>query len=113
MKKDNRNVYGNYELLDTILNKAVGKTLRRLRVERNLTQVELIKKMNNVITEPTLSKYESGYSKIRMNIFFEFAKAFDLEPKDLYAEINNAYMEDLENNMESFLEYTKHDIQNK
>ena len=41
MKKDNRNVYGNYELLDTILNKAVGKTLRRLRVERNLTQVEL------------------------------------------------------------------------
>ncbi len=110
MKEDNRKNYGNYDLLDTILNKAVGKTLKRLRLEKHMTQVELIKKMNNAITEPTLSKYEKGNSKIRMNIFFEFANAFDIEPKDLYAEINKTYMEDLENNMDAFLEYSKHDI---
>lgn len=110
MLKDNRHDYGNYELFDNILNKSVGKTLRNLRIEKGLKQSDLIKKMNNIITEPTLSRYESGGSKVRMKAFLSFAKAFDMTPQELIDKINDTYMEDVKKNIKVLEEY--YDIQN-
>lgn len=105
MKKDNRNDYGNHELFDNILNKSVGITLRKLRIEKGFTQGDLIKKMNNIITEPTLSKYESGKSKVRMHIFLEFAKAFKMTPQELIDIINDTYLDEIKKNIKGIEEY--------
>lgn len=105
MVKDDRHEYGNYELFDNILNKSVGRTLRTIRLEKGLKQAELIKKMNNIITEPTLSRYESGGSKVRMKAFLAFAKAFEMTPQDLIDRINENYMEDVKKNIKHLEEY--------
>lgn len=105
MTNDNRHDYGNYELFDNILNKSVGKTIRKIRIEKKMTQKDLIKKMNNILTESTLSRYETGDSKVRMKAFLAFAKAFDITPQELIDKINDAYMEDVKKNIKVLEEY--------
>lgn len=105
MVNDDRHEYGNYELFDNILNKSVGRTLRSIRLEKKLKQSDLIKLMNNIITEPTLSRYESGGSKVRMKAFLAFAKAFDMTPQELIDKINDNYMEDVKKNIKHLEDY--------
>lgn len=61
-KVDNRENYGEFKLLDYYFNVSVGK-------------------------RQTLSKYELGKSKIRYKAFFELAKAYEVEPTELYEKI--------------------------
>lgn len=51
--------------------------------------------MDNIVTRQTLNRYELGLSKIRMNVFLKFAKAFNMQPKDLYEKINMRYIQKL------------------
>lgn len=100
-----KNNYGDYELFDNILNRSVGKTIRKIRTEKKMTQKDLIKKMNNFLAESTLSRYESGDSKVRMNTFLEFAKAFDMTPQELIDTINDTYLDDIKKNIKIIEQY--------
>ena len=100
--KDN---YGDYDLFAVLLNKSVGKTIRKIRTEKHMTQEDLIKKMDNVIKAPTLSRYESGNSNIRMNILLKFAKAFDMTPQQLIDTINDTYLEDIKKDIKVLEQY--------
>ena len=93
--------YGESELLDNYLNQAIAEVLKELRTSRNWSFTELAKKMNNIVSRQTLNNYELAKSKLRMKMFFNFAKVYDLEPKDLYNKINLRYISKLEENIKS------------
>lgn len=94
MKVDYRKIYGESELLDTFLNKAAGEVIREVRKNCKLSLNDVENK-TKMFTKQTLSKYELGKSKIRMNTFFELAKIYNIEPKELYEKINLRYISKL------------------
>lgn len=79
-------------LIDNVLNQAVAEVLKELREEKGLSLQELSNRMGNVVTRQTLSRYELGYSKIRMSVFNKIAKAYNIEPSDLFNRINMRYI---------------------
>lgn len=87
--------YGDSELLDTYLNQAVAEVLKELRESYNWSYTDLANKMNNKVSRQTLNNYELGKSKLRMNMFMEFANVYHLEPKELYDKINMRYISKL------------------
>lgn len=91
MKVDYRKLYGESELLDTFLNKSAGEVLKEIRKERKLSLADVESK-TDMFSKQTLSKYELGKSKLRMNAFFELAKIYNIEPKELYEKINMRYI---------------------
>lgn len=102
MKTDYRKLYGESELLDTFLNKSAGEVIREIRKDRELSLNDVVEK-TTMFTKQTLSKYELGKSNIRMNTFFELARIFNIEPKDLYEKINMRYISKLSQYMEQIL----------
>ena len=84
--------YGESELLDSYLNQAIADTLKELRESRNFSYTDLQKRMGGKVSRQTLNNYELGKTKLRMNMFYEFAKAYGLEPKELYEKINMKYI---------------------
>lgn len=94
MKVDYRKLYGESELLDTFLNKSAGEVIREIRKSCNLSLNDVESK-TSMFTKQTLSKYELGKSKLRMNTFFELARIYNIEPKELYEKINMRYISKL------------------
>ena len=84
--------YGQSELLDNYLNQAISEVLKELRESRNWSYTDLANKLNNIVSRQTLNNYELGKTKLRMNMFMELAKAYNLEPKELYEKINMRYI---------------------
>lgn len=84
--------YGESILIDTYLNQSVAEVLRELREEHQWSYTDLAKRMKNKITRQTLNNYELGKTKLRMNMFFELAKVYNLQPKELYEKINMRYI---------------------
>ena len=99
--------YGDSELLDSYLNQSVAEVLRELRESKNWSYNDLSKKMNNIVSRQTLNHYEMGKSKLRMNMFFELAKVYGLEPKDLYEKINMRYISKLSQYTDKLIKETK------
>ena len=106
MKVDYRKLYGDSELLDTFLNKSAGEVLKELRKERKLSLAE-VESRTDMFSKQTLSKYELGKSKIRMNTFFELARIYNIEPKDLYDKINMRYISKLSHYTEKIMNKEK------
>lgn len=94
MKVDYRKLYGDSELLDTFLNISAGEVIKEIRKEKNLSLADVESK-TDMFSRQTLNKYELGKSKIRMNTFFELARIYNIEPKDLYDKINMRYISKL------------------
>lgn len=87
--------YGESELLDTYLNQSVAEVLKELRESRNWSYTDLAKRLGNKVSRQTLNNYELAKSKLRMNMFMEFANVYHLEPKELYNKINMRYISKL------------------
>ena len=98
MKTDYRKLYGQSELLDTFLNQSAGEVIREIRKEKGFSLNNVADK-TTLFTKQTLSKYELGKSKIRMNVFFELARLYNIEPEDLYNKINLRYISKIENDI--------------
>lgn len=82
-------------LIDKVFNEAVAEVLKELRKDKNISLQELSNKMDGIVSRQTLNRYELGLSKVRMNVFFKFAKAYNLEAKELYEKINMRYINKL------------------
>lgn len=100
MKTDYRKIYGQSKLLDTFLNQSAGEVIRELRIEKGLSLNNVADK-TTMFTKQTLSKYELGKSKLRMNVFFELARIYNIEPKDLYNKINIRYISKIEEDIKN------------
>ena len=99
--------YGDSELLDTYLNQAVAEILKELRESYNWSYTDLANKLSNKVSRQTLNNYERGKTKLRMNMFFELAKVYHLEPKELYEKINMRYITKLSQYAEEMIKGDK------
>lgn len=75
--------------MDSILNKIIGETLKREREKAGLSLEQLSAKLP--ISRQTLSTYESGRSKIKINMFLAICDALHIDPTEVFDEINLRY----------------------
>ena len=77
--------------MDSMLNKIIGDTLKKYREEKNLSLEQLSNKLNNKVSRQTLSTYENGRSKLKISMFFDICKALQVDPNEVFEEINMKY----------------------
>lgn len=92
--------YGNSKLIDSYLNQSIAEILKELREEKGWSYTDIAKRMNNIVSRQTINNYELGKTKLRMDMFVEFAKVYNLKPKELYEKINMRYISKLFTYME-------------
>lgn len=77
--------------MDSLLNKIIGETLKKEREKKNLSLEQLAEKLNKV-SRQTLSTYETGRSKIRIDMFIDICHVLGINPNELFDEINIKYI---------------------
>lgn len=77
--------------IDSDFNKTVGIVLKQIREKQGLTLEELSSKMKNPVSRQTLSTYEFGRSKIKLNVFIDICETLGLNPGEVFEEINMKY----------------------
>lgn len=92
--------YGNSKLIDSYLNQSVAEILKELREEKGWSYTDIARRMKNIVSRQTINNYELGKTKLRMDMFVEFAKVYNLKPKELYEKINMRYISKLSTYME-------------
>src|SRR3954471_18878941 len=65
----------------------VGRRVRALRLERNLSLAELARKAR--ISIGALSQIERGMSSLRVRVIWPLAAALDIEPSALISDVND------------------------
>ena len=80
------------KLVDTDFNKVIGNVLKKKRLEKGWSLLELSRRLNNKISRQTLFHYENGETKIRRNIFIDLCKVYNVDPDTLLDEITITYM---------------------
>lgn len=87
------NFFGN-EKLDKLLNVCIGKTIREMRTDRNMSLETLGNKIGK--SKKTVQRYETAESRISMDVLDDIAKALNVIPDALIlcaTEKFNDYME--------------------
>lgn len=80
------------KLVDTDFNRVIGEVLKKKRLEKDWSLLELSRRLNNKISRQTLFHYENGDTKIRRNIFVDLCKVYNINPDELLDEITITYM---------------------
>ena len=78
--------------IDSDFNRIVGLELKRIREEHGLSLEELSNKLKKKVSRQTLSTYEFGRSKIRIDTFIDICEALGLSANDVYEDINIKYI---------------------
>lgn len=77
--------------LDSSLNDVIGRTLRMEREKQGLSLEDLSKKMGGKIKRQNLAYYESARSRLKLSKFLMICEALNLNPSELFDEINMKY----------------------
>ena len=80
------------KLVDTDFNKIIGSVLKKKRLEKKLSLLELSRKLKNKVSRQTLFHYENGDTKIRRNMFIDLCNVYGIDPDTLLDEITINYM---------------------
>lgn len=73
------------------LNKLMGKNLRRLRLERNLTQDQLAERLG-MSNSCTVTKWEAGRKGIGKTILLKLCRALNVRPSRFFVDEKTAYI---------------------
>lgn len=87
------NFFGN-EKLDKLLNVCIGKTIREIRTDRNMSLETLGNKIGK--SKKTVQRYETAESRVSMEVLDDIAKALNVIPDALILCATgkfNSYME--------------------
>ena len=95
MKIDNRTIYVESELVDIVYNKAIQKTLKEIRLKNNYSLNQLVNKLNQKVSRQTLSKYETGKSKIRIYMLKQLADIYKITLEEFFTKITANYLIEL------------------
>lgn len=71
--------------MDTNINRAIGKGLKDIRTEKNLSQKVLAGRMGRL--QSYVSKIEQGERALRVAEVFEYAEALDVDWQDLMLDV--------------------------
>lgn len=78
--------------MDSLLNKIIGETLKKYRELKGYSLEELSNKINKKVSRQTLSTYETGRSKIKINMFEDICNALGVVPGEVLEEISIKYV---------------------
>ena len=87
--------------VDNVYNKAIRKTLKQLRENKKYSFKQLAVMMNKKISRQTLHHYESGKSRVRIDILKELAKIYNLTEKEMFYMITINYFIELNKYLEN------------
>lgn len=73
----------------------IGKRIKEIRVRNNVTQRELAEKLG--LSLNTVSRYETGERRPRIDKVIKIAKALDVEPSELFTGEQRAFYELFDN----------------
>ena len=77
--------------MDSLLNKIIGESLKKARENKGMSLEQLADRLNRV-SRQTLSTYETGRSKIRIDMFLDICHVLGINANELFDEINIRYI---------------------
>lgn len=74
--------------LDNIFNEVTARTLKKYRLKAGMSLEEVVNKMKKPLSRQSLYKYENNQARIKNTTFIDICNALNLNPKNIYYEIN-------------------------
>ncbi len=87
--------FENDENLDYKLNEIASKVIKQKRLEKGYSLEDVTNKLNNIITRQSLYRYENNEARMKNIIFKKICLALDCDPQDVWNEINDIFIKDL------------------
>lgn len=87
--------FENEENLDYQLNKIASIVIKEKRISRGYSLEDVANKLNNIITRQSLYRYETNEARMKNSIFKKICLALNYDPQDVWNEINNKFLSNL------------------
>lgn len=87
--------FDNDENLDYQLNKIASAIIREKRIKKGYSMDEVVKRLKNIVTKQSLSRYENNEARMKNKIFKKICVALGEDPAKVWEEINNKFLESL------------------
>lgn len=88
--------FDNDDNLDYQLNKIASIVIKEKRQQKGYSLEELANKLNNIVTRQSLYRYENNDARMKNNIFKKICLALDENPADVWNEINNKFLSNID-----------------
>ena len=88
--------FDNDDNLDYQLNKIASIVIKEKRQNKGYSLEELANKLNNIVTRQSLYRYENNEARMKNNIFKKICLALDENPADVWNEINNKFLSNID-----------------
>lgn len=88
--------FENDDNLDFQLNKIASIVIKNKRQKKGYSLEELANKLDNIITRQSLYRYENNEARMKNNIFKKICLALDENPSDVWNEINNKFIQNID-----------------
>lgn len=88
--------FDNDDNLDYQLNKIASIVIKEKRQQKGYSLEELANKLNNIVTRQSLYRYENNEARMKNNIFKRICLALDENPADVWNEINNKFLSNID-----------------
>lgn len=87
--------FENEDNLDYQLNKIASTIIKEKRLKKGYSLEDVVNKLNNIITRQSLYRYECNEARMKNKIFKKICLALDENPNDVWNEINNRFLQEL------------------
>lgn len=87
--------FDNDDNLDYQLNKIASIVIKEKRLKKGYSLEDVANRLNNIISRQSLYRYESNEARMKNNIFKKICIALGENPLDVWNEINNRFLQDL------------------
>lgn len=88
--------FDNDENLDYQLNKIASLVIKEKRQQKGYSLEDVANKLNNIITRQSLYRYENNEARMKNNIFKKICLVLNENPADVWNEINNRFLSNLD-----------------
>lgn len=88
--------FDNDDNLDYQLNKIASIVIKEKRQQKGYSLEELANKLNNIVTRQSLYRYENNEARMKNNIFKKICLALNENPSDVWNEINNRFLSNVD-----------------
>ena len=90
------------DYMDSSLNEVIGSVLKTKRENQGLSLEELSNKMDNKIKRQNIAYYENARSRLKLNKFLLICEALQLEPNEVFDEIQMKYFKNAKIDEDSY-----------
>ena len=96
--------FENDDNLDYKLNKIASVVIKEKRLKKGYSLDEVVNKLENLITKQSLFRYENNEARMKNRIFKKICIALNEDPNDVWEEINNRFLSEINVDNAEFVE---------